>query len=65
MYARIYARVSDCGQIIIRTHDQDRHTTGTGPPEHTTTGKGRTQEKRKNLNIYVCLQAMKKSQKKS
>ena len=29
IYARMYARASDCGQIIIRTHDKDRHTTGT------------------------------------
>ena len=55
VYARvcacIYARASDCGQIIIRTHDHDQHTTGTGPPEHTTTGKGRTQGK----PAYICM----------
>ena len=34
IYARMYARASDCGQIIIRTHD--RNTTGTRPekPEY-------------------------------
>ena len=55
IYARMYARASDCGQIIIRTHDRN-----TRPPE-----KGGTPAKRKNLNIYVCLQAMKKKYKKS
>ena len=29
IYARMYARASDCGQIIIRTHDHDQHTNGT------------------------------------
>ena len=29
IYARMYARESDCGQIIIRTHDHDQHTNGT------------------------------------
>ena len=29
VYARIYARAYDCGQIVIRTHDHDRHTNGT------------------------------------
>ena len=29
VYARIYARAYNCGQIVIRTHDQDRHTNGT------------------------------------
>ena len=38
VYARIYARAYDCGQIVIRTHDKDRHTTST-PTEHTTTNK--------------------------
>ena len=40
IYARMYARASDCMQIIIGTHDHDQHTTGT-PTEHTTTGKER------------------------
>ena len=43
MYVRAYARAYECGQIVIRTHDHDQHTTGTGPPdtptEHKTTGK--------------------------
>ena len=29
MYARMFARAYDCGQIGIRTHDHDRHTNGT------------------------------------
>ena len=37
----MYARAYECGQIVTRTHDHDQHTTGTGPPEHTTTGKER------------------------
>ena len=37
---RMYARAYECGQIAIRTHDKDRHTTSTRP-EHTTTGKER------------------------
>lgn len=47
IYARVYARVYDCGQIVIRTHDHDQHTppdtapTDT-PTEHTTTGKRAT-----------------------
>ena len=40
IYARMYARAYECGQIVIRTHDKDRHTTST-PTEHTTTGKER------------------------
>lgn len=51
---RVYARVYDCGQIVIRTHDQDQdqHTTGHGtPPEHTAgtqqPEKGGTREARK------------------
>ena len=58
VYARMYARAYECGQIIIRTHDHDQHTTGTGPQEHTTTGK-----ERKSLHIYVGLQTMKKVKK--
>ena len=38
MCARMYARAYECGQIAIRTHDKDRHTTST-PTEHTTTNK--------------------------
>ena len=40
VYARIYARAYDCGQIVARTHDHDQHTTSK-PTEHTTTGKER------------------------
>ena len=40
MCARVYARVYECGQIIIRTHDHDQHKTSK-PTEHTTTGKER------------------------
>ena len=59
----MYARASDCVQIIIRTHDHDQHTTGTGPPdtptEHKTTGKAEKPE-------YICMIALneKKVQKK-
>ena len=40
MCTRIYARASDCGQMIIRTHDHDQHT----PPnnDHQNTGHQRT-----------------------
>ena len=51
-------RVYDWGK---QDQDQDRHTNGT----QDTSGKGRTQAKRENLNIYVWLQAMKKKYKKS
>ena len=53
IYARMYARASDCGQIIIRTHDHDQHTPTDTPTEHTTTGKGRTQATRENMHINV------------
>lgn len=42
MYARVYARASVCGQIVIRTHDQDRHTRPTHNGTQDTTGKGVT-----------------------
>ena len=45
MYARMYARAYECGQIVIRTHDHDQLKTSTppdtAPTEHTTTGKER------------------------
>ena len=28
MCVRVYARASDCGQIVIRTHAHDQHTNG-------------------------------------
>ena len=37
IYARMYARAYDSGQIVIRTHDHHRNTTGI----QDTTGKGR------------------------
>ena len=60
MCTRVRVYVCACMTEENRTHDQDRHTAGT----QDTSGKGRTQAKRENLNIYVCLQAMKKSIKK-
>ena len=54
MCARMYARAYECGQIAIRTHDKDQHTTGTGPPEHTTTGKERNTGKAEKP-VYICL----------
>ena len=57
VYARMYARV------VIRTHNHDQHTTGTGPPdtptEHKTTGKA-------EKPAYICMFAgnEKKVQKK-
>ena len=44
---RVYARVYACMIEENRTHDHDRHTTGTHD-QHTTTGK-----ERKNLHIQV------------
>ena len=57
----VYACMYACMIEENRTHDQ--HTTST-LTEHTTTEKGRTQAKRENLFIYVCLRTMKKSIKK-
>ena len=51
---RVYARMYACMIEENRTHDHDQHTTGTGPPEHTTAGKGRTQAKRKKP-VYICM----------
>ena len=46
MYACMYARASDCGQIIIRTHDHDQHTNG-----HSTNGHSNgTQDHRQESN---------------
>ena len=47
MCARMYARAYECGQIAIRTHDKDRHTTST-PTEHKTTGKA-------GKPAYICM----------
>ena len=63
VYARMYARMYDSGQIVIRTHD--RHTAGTQDTNRTRSAGTRPPAKRKNLNIYVCLQTMKKKYKKS
>ena len=38
----VYARASDCRQIVIRTHDHDQHTPPDTPTEHKTTGKRAT-----------------------
>ena len=54
---RMYARAYDCQDSTSGT--SGTHTNGTH--DHR---KGRTQAKRKNLFIYVCLQALKKSIKK-
>ena len=37
MYVRAYARASDCRQIVIRTHDHDRHTSGAHDQDRHTT----------------------------
>ena len=54
---RMYARAYECGQIAIRTHDKDRHTTST-PTEHTTG----THDHRKREDsgkavkpVYICM----------
>ena len=49
MYARMYARMYDYGQIVIRTHDHDQDTTGTR-----TTGKGRNTGKAEKP-AYICM----------
>ena len=67
-YLKIPVRVCMCTRVRVYAcmYVEIEHTTKTGTPtEHTTTEKGRTQAKRKNLFIYVCLQAMKKKYKKS
>ena len=51
VYARMYARASDCGQMIIRTHDHDQHTNGHSTNGTRTNGKGRTQGK----PAYICM----------
>ena len=38
----MYARVYDCGQIVIRTHDHDQHTNGHTNGTQDTTSKGAT-----------------------
>ena len=47
IYARIYARAYECGQIAIRTHDHDQHTTSK-PTEHKTTSKA-------GKPAYICM----------
>ena len=72
IYARMYARASDCGQIIIRTHDQvqdqDQDTNG-----HSTTGthdhRKREEHQQAGKSEYICMIAgnekkYKKSQEK-
>ena len=61
VYARIYARAYDCGQIVIRTHDHDQHTNGTHDHrKREDSGKAEKPE-------YICMFAgnEKKVQKKS
>ena len=59
MYARMYARASDCGQIIIRTHDRNR-TTGTHD------NRKREEHQQAEKPEYICMIAdnEKKVQKK-
>ena len=62
----MYARMYDCGQIGIRTHDHDKRTNGTQDTKgrEETTGKGRNTGKHKNKIYYCCeiyTQKMKKS----
>ena len=63
---RVYARAYECGQIAIRTHDKDRHTTSTRPEQdHRNT---RPPEKGVKQNKFcdcekICTRSIKKSQK--
>ena len=65
----MYARMYECGQIAIRTHDQDRHTNGTHDQARTRTGtpapeKGGTPAKREN-KICDCWEIYTQKMKKS